>query len=332
MSDIVIPLTPLTVPPATCLPATTQELIDLCAQCLEVALPDGYTQIVVGSNTPAPEDQGKIWLKLDGSGNPIAFYKYAGGAWVPVAPQMVFWAVDGGTVNALSIGVTNYPNAALSSGLFIVQASNTNTGATTLAVNAFPAKPVKLAGADPYAGAILEDHWYILSYNPGSSTFELLNPSPEVKNPTLVGIWCYQIASGTAAGIIPAGDNTIPLNTTVTAAAFGTLGGNAVALGEGQYLIQASIYVRDSSGPSSGGVQLAIKNGGADVNWQDGFISNIDEGAQLTAMGAVTVTSGGSASITIQLRINTGDELTYGVCPTSARAERPAVLVIQKLA
>lgn len=178
MSDIAIPLQPLTVPPATCLPSTLQDLVNVLAECLQVPLPDGYTQIVVSSNTPAPADQGKIWLKLDGSGNPIAFYKYAGGAWVPVAPQIVFWAVDGGTVNALSIGVTNYPNATLSSGLFIVQASNTITGATTLAVNSFPAKAVKIAGADPYSGAILDGHWYIFSYNPGSSTFELLNPSP----------------------------------------------------------------------------------------------------------------------------------------------------------
>ena len=332
MSDIAIPLQPLTVPPATCLPSTLQDLVNVLAECLQVPLPDGYTQIVVSSNTPAPADQGKIWLKLDGSGNPIAFYKYAGGAWVPVAPQSVFWAVDGGTVNALSIGVTNYPNAALSSGLFIVQAATTSTGATTLAVNSFGAKAVKIAGADPYASAILEDHWYIFSYNPGSSTFELLNPSPEVKNPTLAGLWCYQIASGTPAGVIPAGDNTIPLDTTVTAVDFGTLGGNAVALGEGQYWIQGSVYVTDSAGPSSGGIQLALKNGGADVNWQDGFINNVDEGAQISVTGFVSVASGGSASITLQMRVNTGDQLSYGVCPTSARAERPASLTILKLA
>ena len=104
MSDIAIPLQPLTVPPATCLPSTLQDLVNVLAECLQVPLPDGYTQIVVSSNTPAPADQGKIWLKLDGAGNPIAFYKYAGGAWVPVAPQSMFWAADGGTVNALSIG------------------------------------------------------------------------------------------------------------------------------------------------------------------------------------------------------------------------------------
>jgi len=169
------PLVPLAVPPQACLPATAQGLIDLAAQYLGVQFPTNYTQIVISDTTPAPADNGKIWLKVDGSGNPIGFFKYAGGVWTAVTPQNVFFGIDTGAANAISVNISNYPYATQQNGLFIVKVKAENTGATTLAINAFGAVAVKIGGADPYAKAFLADRWYAFTYT--GTTFEPLNPS-----------------------------------------------------------------------------------------------------------------------------------------------------------
>jgi len=326
------PLTALSAPPQACLPSTPQALLNFAAQYLGVIFPTNYTQIVISETTPAAEDQDKIWLKVDSGGAPIGFFLYDSGAWEPITPQNVFFATDTGVANAISVNVSNYPYSALQSGLFIVKVAAENTGATTLTVNSFAAVPVKIGGADPYAAALKANFYYAFAYTGTGSTFEVLNPTPEVKSPTLVAQFAYQEASGTVPAVIPAGDTTIPINTTVSSSPFATLGGNAVALGEGSYFIQAGVFVIDTTGPAAGGMQLTLKNGGADLNWQDGYIDNVNAGAQISTSAVLEVAAGGSASITLQMRVEAGGQLTYGANQTSARAERIAYVSILKLA
>ena len=177
MPDELIPLTALTAPPRLCFPTTVQGLLGYLAQYLAVQLPTGYTQIIVSQTTPDPEDNDKIWLKVDGSGNPIGFLLFSGGVWTPIAPGNVFIATDTGTANALSIVVPNYPHAALVPGVFVVKANADQTGAATLTVNGFAAVPIKIEGADPHEFAIIQGKWYALVFHGG--TFEILNPDPE---------------------------------------------------------------------------------------------------------------------------------------------------------
>ncbi len=197
------PLTALNAPPQSCLPNTPQALLNFFAQYLGVIFPTNYTQIVVSETTPAPEDQDKIWLKVDSGGAPIGFFLYDSGAWVPITPQNVFFSTDTGVANAISVNVSNYPYSALQSGLFIVKVAAENTGATTLTVNSFAAVPVKIGGADPYAAALKANFYYAFTYT--GTTFEILNPTPEVKSPTLVAQFAYQEASGTVPAVIPLG-------------------------------------------------------------------------------------------------------------------------------
>lgn len=162
-------------------PETYQQLAELIGSVLRIPFPSGYTQIVVSSTTPLAADQGKIWLKVNGGGVALGFFKYAAGDWLPIAPSNVYFAEDIGTANAMAITVANYPYASLQPGLFVVQANAANTGAATLTVNAFAAKPIKIRGADPYANAFLADGYYLLFYT--GTVFEALNPKDEVITP-----------------------------------------------------------------------------------------------------------------------------------------------------
>ncbi len=92
------------------------------------------------------------------------------------------------------------------------------------------------------------------------------------------------------------------------------------------------MYVIDTTGPSAGDIQLTLKNGGADLNWQDGFVDNVNDGGLISVSTPLVVASGGSASITLQMRVQVGGQLTYGANQTSARAERIAYVSILKLA
>lgn len=324
------PLVALSLPPQACLPTTAQGLINLAAQYLGVQFPTNYTQIVISDTTPAPADNGKIWLKVDGSGNPIGFFKYAGGVWTAITPQNVFFGIDTGAANAISVNISNYPYATQQNGLFIVKVKAANTGATTLAINAFGAVAVKIGGADPYANAFLADRWYAFTYT--GTTFEPLNPTPPVQSPTRAAQYVYTAPSGTAPVAIPSGNTTVPLNSTLpNSGTFGTLSGNAVALGEGTYFITGGVQLVDTAGTPGASVQLAIKNASAYINWQDAQVNNVDDTAFVTVQAIWVVPAAGSASISLEVSLSAGN-LHYGVDQTSARAERIASLTILKLA
>lgn len=326
------PLHALNVPPDICLPATTQAIINLVSQYVVGQFPVGFTQIVKSDTTPIPADQDKIWLKVDSGGFPIGFFLFSGGDWEAIAPSELYFASDTGSANSVAITVPNYPHTALDNGLFVVKMNAANTGgAATMTVNAFAAVPIKIGGVDPYAKALLEDHYYAFVYT--GTSFEPLGPTPPVQSPAKAAVYIYEAPSGTAPVTIPSGNTTVPLNITLpNSANFGTLSGNAVALGEGTYVITGTVQLVDTAGPPAGMLQFAIKNAAAYINWQDLQINNVDDTSLVTVSAVWVVPAGGSASISLELSLSSASDLKYGVDVSSARSERIASLTILKLA
>lgn len=324
------PLHALNVPPDTCLPPTTQDIINLVAQYVVGQFPVGFTQIVKSETTPIPADQDKIWLKVDSGGFPIGFFLFAGGNWEPIAPAELYFAPDTGGANSVAITVPNYPHSALDNGLFVVKMNAANTGgAATLTVNAFAAVPIKIGGVDPYANALLEDHYYAFVYT--GTSFEPLGPTPPVQSPAKVAQFLYQEPSGTAAAAINSGTNAVPLNFVASADPFATLGGGAVALGEGTYLITAGVQILDNSGTPGVTGQFCIKNSAAYIGWKDFQCNNVDDTSFCEVQTVWVVPAGGSASISLEIAVSSGNGF-YAVDIGSARAERIASLTILKLA
>ena len=158
-----IPITVGTLPQGFC-PSTEQERADGAGAIYSVTIGDYYGRFVTSSSTPAPEDQDKLWLKLDGSGNPIGFFLYIGGDWVQVDPPNVWVGDGGGSTNAYTLDVANYPSATgpRTNDVFIfsIPTSLQNTGASTLNLNGTGAKSLKSATADLWSGALESNKWY----------------------------------------------------------------------------------------------------------------------------------------------------------------------------
>lgn len=165
-----------TIDPGACF-GTWQETLNAFAAALRIPFPSGYTQIVVSASTPDPSDQGKIWLKVDGGGAPVGFFYYSGGAWVPINPPNVYFGTDSGAANAYVVGAVSptYPLAALSQGVFFINITTQNTGASTLQINAFAAKGIKVGGADLWSGALKAGRWYAMVYD--GTNFEVVGIS-----------------------------------------------------------------------------------------------------------------------------------------------------------
>jgi hypothetical protein len=49
---------------------------------------ENLTNVVISSTTPGPEDQGKVWYKLDASGRIIRRFNYAQGVWSSRHPKL----------------------------------------------------------------------------------------------------------------------------------------------------------------------------------------------------------------------------------------------------
>lgn len=111
MNQLVLPVTPATLPSGSC-PATNQELLNLFAQNLSVTFPDTFDGVLVSSTKPT--DTTRAWLQLDSQGRPVRFYYFASGAWLsqhPCVPGFTmiwttalpnFATFDGGDANAVS--------------------------------------------------------------------------------------------------------------------------------------------------------------------------------------------------------------------------------------
>lgn len=164
--SVELTLTAGTLPQGFC-PTTEQARLNGYAAALSIILPDYYGQFVISSSTPAAEDQDKVWLKLDGSGNPIGFFLYVGGAWTQISAPNVWVGDCAGSANAYTLTVSNYPSSTgpRTNDVFIVSIPAANTGASTLNLNSTGNKDIKSAGAALWDGALEADKWYTLVYD-----------------------------------------------------------------------------------------------------------------------------------------------------------------------
>ena len=162
MATETVYVTPHPLPAGYCF-TSLQDLLDTFSSHQSVELPIGFAQLVVSASTPAPVDQDKVWLKLDGLGNPVNFYWFNAGSWKEVNPPNVFWGIASNVGNAYTIAVAKPPAALVTGQLFLFKVPLANTGAATLQVNALGVFPFNASGvalpsgtlvANAYVGAV----------------------------------------------------------------------------------------------------------------------------------------------------------------------------------
>lgn len=165
MSATISP-TAATLPQGFC-PSTEQDRLDQYAESLSITIGDYYGQFVISSTTPDPADQDKIWLKLDGSDNPIGFFKYVSGAWTWIDAPNVWVAAAGGSANAYTLTFLNYPSSTgpRTGDVFIFSVPAANTGASTLNLNSTGAEAIKSAGGALWSGALELNKWYLCVFD-----------------------------------------------------------------------------------------------------------------------------------------------------------------------
>jgi hypothetical protein len=147
-------------------------MLNLFSSHQTVEIPAGHTEIVVSEAAPGPADQDKVWLKIDGTGDPVNFYWFNGGSWKEVNPPNVFWGIASNVLNAYSLAVAKPPPALVTGQLYLFKVPTANTGAATLQVNAFGAFAFNAAGLPLVAGQLVVNA-YIGAIWTGT-TFELM--------------------------------------------------------------------------------------------------------------------------------------------------------------
>lgn len=93
-------------------PTTFTELIAELNTLVTSSITGSYTIYILGSTTPAVDDQDKIWFKLDGGGRPIGIYKYYSGSWrrvytEPLGSSKIFTGDPTGLFDGTGLGIVN---------------------------------------------------------------------------------------------------------------------------------------------------------------------------------------------------------------------------------
>lgn len=68
-------------PPEGSCPATFSDAVVLLQSLISGEITTSYAPYVLGSSTPAVEDQDKVWIRLDGVGRPIGTFVFYAGSW-----------------------------------------------------------------------------------------------------------------------------------------------------------------------------------------------------------------------------------------------------------
>lgn len=136
-------------PPPACY-ASEQDRLDAYAATLIGTLNTGDEWAV--QETP-PTNAGLYWLRVDSNGRPIEVLKYStpDSNWVRLQSEVVFGGTSTGAGNAYAIANSpTYPTAASAyrtGQIYTFLANHTNTGASTLNVDALGAKAITKDGA-----------------------------------------------------------------------------------------------------------------------------------------------------------------------------------------
>jgi len=68
-------------PPSEACPVNLADVILLLNTLIHGTVEGDFTPYVVGAATPPPEDEGKVWHKLDANGRPLGTFYFYEGAW-----------------------------------------------------------------------------------------------------------------------------------------------------------------------------------------------------------------------------------------------------------
>jgi len=215
MATETVYVTPHPLPAGYCF-TSLQDLLDTFSSHQSVELPIGFAQLVVSASTPAPADQDKVWLKLDGLGNPVNFYWFNLGSWVEVNPPNVFWGIASNVGNAYTIAVAKPPAALVTGQLFLFKVPLANTGAATLQVNAFGVFAFNASGVALPSGTLVANAYVGAVWT--GTTFELFGGGTPSVNITQLnpGSNRQRIETDTGVPTWRGGWNTITLGTIPT--------------------------------------------------------------------------------------------------------------------
>lgn len=220
---------------------TWQEVLAGFNAASTVVLPDNPGTIIQ-QNDPDPTQRTLLWVKTDGSGNPVGSFIWSApaGKWVQV-PGIPYYFTDGSTDTSLTTDLisidthTNVPNhAAIIGRLFLVEIGRNNPGPVTFQVDGLEAKPLRkgfdqeLVANELKAGHLAlvayedvpQDAFQLLTTLAGPTVpFETDPTAPNIPGrpgslpiahgfgvvPKIVNVWVKCITSHTASGYI-AGD------------------------------------------------------------------------------------------------------------------------------
>lgn len=189
-----------TLPPPACY-STEQERADAYASIYTVEIPDTLAQWVISETTPAPEDNDKLWARVDSvTGLVVQAYKFEDGDWQPWLSTVQYFSSTGSAGSPDNyIATFSPPNVQLIAGqIFLMQASFTNTGEAQVTVDALTAVPLKKeVDEDLVAGEIQQDQMVLMLYD--GTNFQVIS--------TLTQIGTHGRQFITAAG---EGDFTVP--------------------------------------------------------------------------------------------------------------------------
>lgn len=181
-----ITLTEHTLPVGFC-PSTWQDVLHAFIDATSGNLPGSYSTLVISATTPVPDDQDKLWLKVDTTTcHPEGFYLFFNGEWCRVDGAVLYGEDDSTTVGAMNVP-TLEPNVSwletlAAKQLFVIKANTGNTGAVTLQLPlGVAAMAVTKHGNIALEGyEILPEMLCLIAYDVAHGCYQLLNPRPTI--------------------------------------------------------------------------------------------------------------------------------------------------------
>lgn len=145
----------------------------------------GGLGVLVQAGTPTASEQDLPWLKLDGTGAPLGWYKYQG-SWLRVPDQSYYGGTSTGSSNAYVIALDETPALSSLVGKSISFIANHNcSGAATLQVGSETAKAITKNGViELVTGDIVTNQLITVVYD--GTRFQLAGNVSTIKSTDLI--------------------------------------------------------------------------------------------------------------------------------------------------
>lgn len=150
MADVIVPITTGTLPDGFC-PTTWQETAEGFGAIYSVTLPSDFGQIIISPGPVLPDDNDKIWFKVDANNKVLGIYSFDHSVsdWVLVG-DIPYYFQDIGTDSAIEITTGENITALgdIVGRLFLIRVANANTtNAVTIAVDTTAATAARKFGS-----------------------------------------------------------------------------------------------------------------------------------------------------------------------------------------